>query len=144
MPHVSRKKIKKDVAAELADQFLTFLSLARTKGEARILANELLSQTERVMLAKRLASVVLLIRGYSFSQIEDALGVTRQTVIRIWKDVKTGKYEKIIRYVRNHTKHFKRETFMEELIRAIHFGMPPRAGHGRWKFLDKALSGSLV
>lgn len=144
MPHVSKKKIKKEIATELADQFLTFLSLAHTKGEARILANELLSQTERVMLAKRLATVVLLVRGYSFTQIEEALGVTRQTVIRVWKDVKAGKYEKITRYARDHTRHFKHESFMDELIRIIHFGMPPRAGKGRWKFLDKSLSRSLV
>ena len=141
MPHVSKKKIKKEVATELADQFLTFLSLARTKGEARVLANELLSQTERVMLAKRLATVVLLVRGYSFTQTEEALGVTRQTVVRIWKDIKTGKYDKIARYAQEHTRHFKKETFMEELIRSIHFGMPPRAGKGRWEFLNKSLSG---
>lgn len=144
MSHVSRKRLKKEFATELADQFLTFLSLAQTKKEARILANELLSQTERVMLAKRLAVVVLLVRGYSFTQIEEALGVTRQTVVRIWKDMKTGKYDKIVRYARDHTRHFKRESFMDELIRIIHFGMPPRAGKGRWKFLDKSLSGSVV
>lgn len=144
MPHVSKKKIKKEVATELADQFLTFLSLAHTKGEARILASELLSQTERVMLAKRLASVVLLVRGYSFTQIEEALGVSRQTVVRVWKDMKAGKYDKIARYAREHTGHFKREAFMEKLIRMIHFGMPPRAGRGRWKFLSKSLSGSGV
>ncbi|MEK7114146.1 MAG: Trp family transcriptional regulator [Patescibacteria group bacterium] len=144
MTHVSRKRLKKEVATELADQFLTFLSLARTKTEARILANELFSQTERVMLAKRLAIVVLLVRGYSFTQIEEALGVTRQTVIRVWKDMKTGKYDKIVRYAREYTKHFKKEGFMETLIRIIHVGMPPRAGRGRWKFLNKSLSGSMV
>lgn len=127
---------------ELADQFLTFLSLARSKGEARILANELLSQTERVMLAKRLATVVLLVRGYSFTQIEEALGITRQTVSRIWKETKEGKYDKIMRYARDHTRHFRQEAFMDNLIRIIHFGMPPRAGKGRWKFLSKSLSGN--
>jgi|SRR3989344_3504948 len=144
MPHVSRKRLRKEIATELADQFLTFLALAQNKKEARILANELLSQTERVMLAKRLAVVVLLVRRYSFTQIQEALGVTRQTVIRVWKGMKTGKYDKIARYAREHTGHFKREAFMDELIRIIHFGMPPRAGRGRWKFLSKSLSGSLV
>ncbi|MEK7604424.1 MAG: Trp family transcriptional regulator [Patescibacteria group bacterium] len=142
MTHISKKRIKKEVATELADQFLTFLSLATSKKEARILANELLSQTERVMLAKRLAVVVLLVRGYSFGQIEEALGVTRQTAIRVWKDVKLGKYDHIARYARKHTNHFKKEAFIEKLIRTIHLGMPPRAGKGRWKFLDKSLSGS--
>ena len=143
MPQVSTKRIKKEVATELADQFLTFLALATSKSQARILANELLSQTERVMLAKRLAIVVLLVRGYSFTQIEEALGITRQTVVRVWKHMKTGQYDHIARFAREHTNHFKNEVFIEKLIRAIHFGMPPRAGKGRWKFLDKALSGSI-
>jgi Trp operon repressor len=139
MPHVSRKKIKKEIATELADQFLTFLSITQSKTEARILANELLSQTERVMLAKRLAIIVLLVRGYSFVQIGEALGVTPQTITRVWKGMKDGKYQKIARYAREHTRHFKKEAFMEALIRMIHFGMPPRAGKGRWKSLRATL-----
>ena len=138
MTHISRKKIKKDVASELADQFLTFLSLARTKQDARILAQELLSQTERVMLAKRLAVVVLLVRGYTFEQIEETLGVTRQTVVRLWRETKDGRYEKIIRYARKHTRHFKHESFLAAFIRVMHLGMPPRAGK-RWQQLDKLM-----
>lgn len=139
MPHVSRKKIKKEIATELADQFLTFLSTAQSKAEARILANELLSQTERVMLAKRLAIVVLLVRGYSFQQIGESLGVTPQTVTRIWHGLKEGKYQKVARYAREHTRHFKQETFMDAFIRVIHIGMPPRVGRGRWKSLRATL-----
>ncbi len=138
MTHVSKKRIKKDVANELADQFLTFLSLARTNPAASVLANELLSQTERVMLAKRLSVVVLLVRGYSFTQIEEALGVTRQTVVRLWKETKKGRYEKIMRYARQHTRHFKKESALDTFIRVIHLGMPPRSGK-RWQQLDKLM-----
>ena len=139
MPHISRKKIKKKVATELADQFLTFLSITQSKAEARILANELLSQTERVMLAKRLAIIVLLVRGYSFIQIGEALGVTPQTITRVWHGLKKGRYQKIARYARERTKHFKRETFMDAFIRIIHIGMPPRVGRGRWRSLRATL-----
>lgn len=138
MTHVSKKKIKKDVANELADQFLTFLALARTKQDARVLAHELLSQTERVMLAKRLAIVILLVRRYSFTQIEETLGVTRQTVVRLWRETKNGRYEKIMRYAQKHTRHFKHESMLDAFIRAIHLGMPPRAGK-RWQQLDKLM-----
>ncbi len=137
MTHVSKKKIKKDVAVELADQFLTFISIARTKGAARILAQELFSQTERVMLAKRLAVVTLLVRGYSFDQIEEALGITRQTTVRVWKAVKQGKFKHITRYARKHTRHFKQESAIDAFIRILHMGMPPRAGK-RWQGLDKS------
>jgi uncharacterized protein YerC len=138
MAHVSTKRIKKKVADELADQFLTFLALAKSKHEARILAHELFSQTERVMLAKRLAIVVLLVRGYSFSQIEEALGVTAQTVARVWKETKEGRYEHIMRYARRHTEHFKnrKEFSMDAFIRILHMSMPPRSGR-RWQTLNK-------
>ena len=137
MTHISRKKIKKEIADELADQFLTFLSLARTKQDARVLARELFSQTERVMFAKRLAVIVLLTRGYSFTQIEESLGVTRQTITRLWKETKAGGYEKIVRYARKHTGHFKKESTMDAFIRIIHMGMP-RSGK-RWQQLDKLM-----
>ena len=140
MAHVSKKKIKKKVADELADQFLEFLSAAPTKQAARILAAELLSQTERVMLAKRLAVVVLLTRGYSFTQIESALGVTRQTVVRIWRDTKEGAYTHIVRYARRHSRHFKQEVPLDAFIRILHLGMPPKAGK-RWQYVDKVLRG---
>jgi IS30 family transposase len=91
------------------------------------------------MLAKRLAIVVLLVRGYSFIQIGESLGVTPQTITRVWKSLKDGKYQKIARYAREHTKHFKREAFMDSFIRIIHIGMPPRVGRGRWKSLRATL-----
>ncbi len=139
MAHISRKRLKKDAAAELSDQFLSFLALARTKQDARVLAHELLSQTERVMLAKRLAVVVLLVRGYTFDEIETTLGVTRQTVARLWRDTKAGRYAKIMRYARKHTDHFKKkESPLDSFIRALHLGMPPRAGK-RWQELDKLM-----
>lgn len=138
MTHVSKKKIKKEIASELADQFLTFLSIAHTKQGASIFAHELFSQTERVMFAKRLAVVILLVRGYSFTQIEESLGVTRQTVVRLSKEVRAGKYEKITRYARKHTRHFKEESAMDAFIRVLHIGMPPRAGK-RWQKLDKLM-----
>ncbi|MFZ1075557.1 MAG: Trp family transcriptional regulator [Minisyncoccia bacterium] len=138
MAHVSRKKIKKQIAAELADQFLTFLTVARTKKDAHIFADELFSQTERVMLAKRLAIVILLVRGYSFTQVEESLGVTRQTVVRIWKDIQSGGYRKIASYARKHTRHFEEESAVDAFIRILHLGMPPRAGK-RWQQLNKLL-----
>ena len=132
MPHVSKKKIKKEVATELAGHFLAFLSTARTTRDASVLAHELLSQTERVMLAKRLMIVVLLVRGYRFLSIESSLGVTPQTVVRVWRDLQRGRYRRIVTYARGKSPRGK--AFLDEFIRAIHIGMPPRVGPGRWKW----------
>ncbi len=131
MSHVSKQRIKKTIADTLVDQLLTFLTTAYTKREARVLAAELFSQTERVMLAKRLAVVVMLERGYSFTQIEETLGVTPQTVARVWKDTRAGRYASIARYARDKTRHFKREGVWDELERILRFGLPPKIGPGR-------------
>jgi transposase len=97
-----------------------------------VLAAELLSQTERVMLAKRLAVVVMLTRGYSFSQIETMLSVTPQTVSRIFRELKKGNYRKISRYARDRTRHFKETGFWDEIERMLRLGMPPRIGPRRF------------
>lgn len=131
MSHISKKPIKKEVADALVDQLLTFLTTLYTKREARVLVRELLTQTERIMLAKRLAVIVLIERGYSFAQIEQLLRVTPQTVARIWKEKRTGRYTKIARYARSKTSHFKREGMWDGLERVLRLGMPPRIGPGR-------------
>ncbi|PIR83101.1 hypothetical protein COU19_02295 [Candidatus Kaiserbacteria bacterium CG10_big_fil_rev_8_21_14_0_10_56_12] len=135
MTHISSKRLKKGVATELADEFITFLTAAQTRRDARALANELLSQTERVMLVKRLAIVVLLVRGYSFTQIADTLGVTRQTIVRVWRSTKDGHYDKIAAYARKYTAHFKHQTAIYTFINALHIVAPPRLGKGRWRSL---------
>lgn len=140
MPHVSRQKIKKEVATVLNDQLLTFLSAAQTKGEARVLAEELLTDTERLMLGKRLAIIVMLERDYSFTQIEELLAVTPQTIGRMYKELMAGKHVKLARYARDHTKHFKKNSFWSNFERILQAGMPPRAGKGRWKNLRKGLT----
>jgi uncharacterized protein YerC len=139
MPHLSKQEIKPEVKKVLQDQLLTFLSAASTKKEAKVLAEELLSETEQLMLGKRLAVVVMLARGYSYSEIKGLLGVTSQTVNRIAQEVRSGKCNKLTRYARNYTEHFKKTTFWDGLEKILSAGLPPRVGKGRWKNLYKSL-----
>jgi uncharacterized protein YerC len=141
MPHVSKQTLKKETAALLSDQLLTFVSIARTKQEALVLAEELFTETERLMLGKRLAIIVMLARGYSFTQIEETLAVTPQTITRLWKECKEGKHAKIQRYAREYTGHFKRTSIWSNIEKVLSAGMPPRAGKGRWKELRRSLDG---
>ncbi len=139
MPHLSKQTLKKETEALLTDQLLTFVSVARTKSEARVLAEELFTETERLMLGKRLAVIVMLARGYSFTQIEETLAVTAQTVTRIWKECRSGKHARLMRYAKEYTRHFKRTTFWGNLEKILSAGMPPRAGRGRWRELNRSL-----
>ncbi|MES2134782.1 MAG: Trp family transcriptional regulator [Patescibacteria group bacterium] len=142
MPHISKKKLESDTAEILGDQLLTFLSVARSKADAHILAQELLTKTERVMIAKRLAIIVMLERGHSFSEAEKVLKVTPQTITRVWRARKEGKYSKIARYAREYTRHFKKENaFVDFLDNAIRLGDFRAPGHAIRKGLRKSLAG---
>ena len=117
MVYISKKKIDPKVESVLSDQLLSFIAAAQTKHEAATLATELLTETERIMLAKRLAIVVMLERGYSFrGEIERSLKVTPQTVARLWRRRKLDEFKKICKYARNYTGHFKRgDRFLQVL-----------------------------
>ena len=116
MAYISKKKVDPKIESVLSDQLLSFIAAAQTRNEAAVLATELLTETERTMLAKRLAVVVMLERGYSFQEVERSLKVTPQTVSRLWRKRKNDEFKKICRYARNYTSHFKRgDRFLQVL-----------------------------
>lgn len=82
MPQVSRRKLPKKAEEELIKQLKTVLSKISKNEEMSIFLDALLTETEKLMLAKRLAIVVLLEEGLSESQIAETLHVTRMTVSR--------------------------------------------------------------
>ncbi len=128
MVYISKKKLDPKIESVLSDQLLSFIAAAHTKREAAILATELLTDSERVMLAKRLAIVVMLERGYSFQEIERSLKVTAQTISRLWRQRKEDKFQKICRYARNYTSHFKRgDRFIQVLEDWLSVSGPSRA-----------------
>jgi uncharacterized protein YerC len=134
MPHVSRKKLKKKVANELADEFLSFLTTTRSKQDAR----ELLSQTERVMLAKRLSAVLLLARGYPSLQIELALGLTRQTTTRLRRALAQGRFNKVTKYARaaKAGSLSRGDAFVDLLIQKLTLLARSRFSPNRRKYLE--------
>src|SRR3989338_7244626 len=76
MPHISKRRIKRKIYKKLNDN----------------LVNDLLTYTERIMVSKRIAIILMLNEGYSFRAIESALKVTLQTVLRFWKMKKKGRF----------------------------------------------------
>ncbi len=83
MPHVSRNKL--DLKAE--QKLIQTLDLVLTKIQKEEQIDQfllaLLTPTERIMLAKRLAIVILLKEGLLESEIAETLHVTRVTVSRL-------------------------------------------------------------
>lgn len=90
MPHVSRRKLEKKKEDQLIDT-LKLLSLKmHDKKEISVFFDSLITHTEQLMLAKRLAIIIMLDAGISDSKIAESLNVTRVTVekMRFVKEAK--------------------------------------------------------
>lgn len=128
MVHISKKRVKKETFIKIGEQLAEFVSGLKTIQNTRILLEALLSEPERVMLAKRLAAVVMLGRGYSFAQISGSLKVSESTVVNIWKKMKKGQLSPLENYFK---KAGRKGDFWTNLEKFLNFGLPPR-GRGRW------------
>lgn len=83
MPHVSRNKLSK-ITEQMLVEKLSSVFTHIGKGEDMLgFLDALLTPTEKVMLAKRLAIIVLLEEGLPESRIASMLHVTRITVSRM-------------------------------------------------------------
>lgn len=136
MTHVSKQALKKRVTKELSEQFLSYILEANTATRAQALILELLTPTERIMLAKRLAIVIMLEYGYGFEQIEQTLRVSSSTVARLWSKKHKNLFSSIEEYCRRH-KNLNTDAILGFIEKLLQAGLPPQ-GRGRWKYTFSA------
>jgi uncharacterized protein YerC len=91
MAQVSRWPLKKEVWEKIFDLFLHSLVKLNRKNELSLFIHDLLSPTERVMLAKRLAIALLLSKGHSYPVIRGKLHVTSSTIAKVNRQLQEGK-----------------------------------------------------
>ncbi len=128
MVHLSKRRVKKETFIKIGKQLAEFICGLETTQNTKILLETLISEPERIMLAKRLAVIIMLGWGYSFSQISGSLKVSESTVVNVWKKMKKGR----LRSLEEHFKKVGRKTsFWDNLEEFLRFGLPPR-GRGRW------------
>lgn len=83
MPHVSRYKLPKKIEQELIKNLNLVLSTISKHEDMLTFLNALLTDTEKLMLAKRLAIIILISEGLPDSHIATKLNVTRMTVAKM-------------------------------------------------------------
>jgi len=132
MAHVSRKKLKKHISHKIYMQLVKTISSGSMKHKEEIL-RELLTQTEQVMLAKRLAAVAMLAQGVSSYRVWRILGLSSATTRRFQREMDNGSYRSIAGLIK---KKKDRERFWAEMEALLRMGMP-EMGKGRWKWLDE-------
>jgi uncharacterized protein YerC len=82
MTHVSRRKLDSQVLKQIAYFLRAIVADLKTEQEVAVFLEALLTKTEKLMLGKRLAMVVLLSEGVPESQICETLKTTYSTVER--------------------------------------------------------------
>lgn len=91
MPKLSLRKIDIDIEREILNQFWKSLSRINNPKFASDFFSDLLTNTEKYMLAKRYACAVLLTRGRSASDINKSIHLTYTAIGSVSSWVKNAK-----------------------------------------------------
>lgn len=133
MPHISVRKLHNNALDQLFDKLTQAITHLNGRAEVDLFFNDLLTRTERIMLAKRLAIVLMLDKEYTFAQISSVLKVSEATVsvMRERADHGGRGFQLIMRRFekdKNINEFFEK---IEKLFNAL--ALPPKVGKGRWK-----------
>ncbi len=85
MPQVSRRLLARKIEKRMYEVFESALADLKKSQDIRNFVDDLLTPTEKIMLAKRLAIAVLLAKGYNYRQIADVLKLSSGTITAVLK-----------------------------------------------------------
>lgn len=131
MTQVSKRYLDKKVEDRILDLFWTSLSSLSTKEKVAIFLEDLLSSTEKIMLAKRLAIAFMILKGYDYPIINNRLKVSDQTIWIVKMNLahKGKGYKAVIEHIMDKEKW---EKFWQDLDHFFEEILPPRYGTN-WK-----------
>ncbi len=135
MVRVSKEQLNKDLSENVYKNFIDKIVKLDTGTEGRVFLDELLTDTEFEMLAKRFAAILLLAQGLSTYRVHKMLKMSNSTTVRLRKLLKEGKYNHFTAIVKGKKKDSQLWADLEVIVRC---GMP-EMGKGRWNWLDDVI-----
>ena len=129
MTHVSKQQLSPKHQEQLFIQ-LSKVAALLNKTTAPGFFDDLLGPEEKIMLAKRMAVIVMLMEGNSSYRIWQLLKMSPSTTEKIRLNYELGKYEHIENTIK--ASKFTHQRFWRVLEIILRANMPPR-GRGRWK-----------
>jgi uncharacterized protein YerC len=133
MSQVSRYPLRKEIENRMYEVFIDSISRVTTELQVEKLINDLLSPTEKVMLAKRLAIALLLLKEYDQRTISKVLRVSVDTVNKVNRSLKfgSGGYSMVIKPI---LEKEKQDTFWEKVDDKLAIiSLPHHRNWGDWK-----------
>jgi Trp operon repressor len=134
MPHLSSKELDKELSEKLFNDLLSILNKSQDKKSMSGVVNELLTDTEKLMLAKRIAIVLLLNSKTPQSSISEILKVSTSTVAKISLKLEMGMYQSILKASEKDKNDFERIIYNIMTMGGI---MPSKIGKRYWKKYSK-------
>jgi len=129
MTQVSKKFLKKDIEARVYEVLLESIATATSKGSVAIFLDDLLSPTEKLMLAKRLSIALLLSKGYNQRSVCSILKVGLETVNRVSRSMQKGSggYAQVTKTI---IQNEKLKSFLQKIDDTLADILPP--SHRNW------------
>ena len=132
MPHISKKRMDDKDFNKIYDQLISFFDTAGSKRKSDLLFKEFLTDTEKIMFAKRLSILCLIDDSISEHYISNILGVSPSTVSRILLKYEIGKFP----YISNIIKKNKQKIWdcLEEIVSS---SAESYVGRKKWAWLNE-------
>lgn len=90
MPRVQPKSLSRQELNEFFEEFWTMVASLETKDEVRNFFRDLLSETEALMLARRIRIAKLLLKGISYEDITKSIHASEGTIAQVHRWLQSG------------------------------------------------------
>jgi len=129
MVNVSKQELDEEVLQRIHSQFTNSVLRLESGKRGTAYLNELLTKSEKIMLAKRLAIIAMLIQGESYYRIAQALKVSDVTAAKLDVRLDHGEFDTIRTFCASQKRN---SVFWAEIEILLRGGMPSM-GKDRWK-----------
>lgn len=134
MARINKTKLSKEATACLLQRLDTLLA-KHDRRKVGMFLEELLGKEERLMIAKRLAAIVLLHDGYSAYKTARALKLSQSTVGALAHKLETGGFSHTLHLFSTHKNDYRTIAKTIDSILTVGGLMPHRTGLDRYRSL---------
>ncbi|KKR34069.1 MAG: hypothetical protein UT63_C0007G0024 [Candidatus Gottesmanbacteria bacterium GW2011_GWC2_39_8] len=123
MPQISKRFIQAKAQEKILHLFISSIVECSNNQEALELVEDLLTPTEKVMIAKRFSIAYMLLSGYDYDSIGETLKVSRTTIghVALWLKIRGSGMRKILAKIKSNESRNKilddiKDSFEELLL----------------------------
>lgn len=140
MTKVSKRILNETLEGRIFEVFVRTITDLKNPDEVKDFLEDILFPTEKIMLMKRLAIAILLTKGYTYDTIDQALKVSRNTIMNVSYFLKHGRPGGYQKAVTNIIKRDNNEALIDNLEEILFRLSPPKL-YGSTAFEKKQKAG---